>query len=235
MRISELSAVSGLPLPTVKFYLRDGLLAPGDARAVNRAEYGDVHLRRLRLIRALTDVGNLRLRDVRAVLAAIDNERMPVHDLLGIAQYALVPQGEIAHEPPAGDGDAARADIDRLLATIGWNVNVDAPARRSLAESIVTLRELGWDVTVDDLERYARAVDDLAAEEVNSVRGLGSRGEIVERMVVGTVVFEAILAALRLLAQEHHSAREFSRGRPPSAIRPKGATPLVQGDGPEAT
>jgi len=235
MRISELSAVSGLPLPTVKFYLRDGLLAPGDARAVNQAEYGEGHLRRLRLIRALTDVGGLRLREVRAVLAAIDDEQMPLHDLLGIAQYALVPREENGHNPPADDGGAARADIDRLLAAIGWNVNEDAPARRSLAEAIITLRELGWDVTVDDLVRYARAVDDLAAEEVNSVRGLGSRGEIVERMIVGTVVFEAILTALRLLAQEHHSAREFSRRRPPSAIRPRVAAPAIRGDGPEAT
>jgi len=213
MRISELSAVSGLPLPTVKFYLRDGLLAPGDARAVNRAEYGEAHLRRLRLIRALTDVGGLSLREVRAVLAAIDDEQMPLHNLLGIAQYALVPREKNGHNPPADDGGAAKADIDRLLAAIGWNVNEDAPARRSLAEAIATLRELGWHVTVDDLVRYARAVDDLAAEEVTSVRDLGSRGEIVERMVVGTVVFEAILAALRLLAQEHHSARQFSRRR----------------------
>jgi DNA-binding transcriptional MerR regulator len=209
MRISELSAASGVPLPTLKFYLREGLLATGDRRAVNRAEYGDDHVRRIRLIRALTDVGGLRLRDVRAVLAAIDDETMPLHDLLGVAQYALVPGEEDGGRSPASETRTATDDIDRLVATMGWDVNEAAPARRSLADAIVTLRGLGWSVSVDDLIRYARTVDDLAAEEVASVPEQGSRGQVVEHSVVGTVLFEAILVALRHLAQEHHSARRF--------------------------
>ncbi|MBA2756387.1 MAG: MerR family transcriptional regulator [Chloroflexi bacterium] len=211
MRISELSVVSGVPVPTVKFYLREGLLAAGDARAVNQAEYGDEHLRRLRLIRALTDVGGLRLREVRAVLAAIDDELMPLHDLLGVAQYALVRGGPNESHPPADDSGGATSDVDRLLAEMGWHVNAAAPSRRSLAQAIFTLRELRWDVSIDDLVRYARAVDDLAAEEVATVPDHGSRSQIVEHMVVGTVIFEAVLTALRRLAQEHHSARRFAK------------------------
>lgn len=40
----------------------------------------------------------------------------------------------------------------------------------------------------------------------------GSRSRIaaIESLVVGTVVFEAVLVALRRLAQEHHSARRLS-------------------------
>jgi hypothetical protein len=38
-------------------------------------------------------------------------------------------------------------------------------------------------------------------------------------MVVGTVAFEQILSALRLLAQEHHSARRFGRSRRPGSSR----------------
>jgi DNA-binding transcriptional MerR regulator len=219
MRISELSAVSGVPLATLKFYLREGLLPAGDARAVNQAEYGEAHVRRLRLIRALTEVGGLRLREVGSVLDALDDEQMPLHDLLGVAQYALVPRKENGRPPHADYGVATVADVDQLLAAMGWTVNGSAPARRSLAEAVLTLRELGWDVSVDDLVRYARAVDVLAAEEVASVRDQGSRAQIVERMVIGTVVFEEILAALRLLAQEHHSARQFAN-RPPTTGAP---------------
>jgi DNA-binding transcriptional MerR regulator len=210
MRISELSATSGVPLPTLKFYLREGLLAAGDPRAVNQAEYGDDHVRRLRLIRALTDVGGLRLRDVRAVLAAIDDERMPLHDLLGVAQYALVPGEEEGSRSPARETAKATGDVDRLVAKMGWDINEAAPARQSLADAIVTLHGLGWDVSVKDLVRYARTVDGLAADEVASVPEQGSRGQVVEHMVVGTVLFEAILVALRHLAQEHHSARRFA-------------------------
>ncbi len=220
MRISELSATSGVPLPTLKFYLREGLLAPGDPRTVNQAEYGEDHLRRLRLIRALTIVGRLRLREVHAVLAAIDDEQMPLHDLLGVAQYALVRVNEDGSNSPADERGITTGVVDRLVAKMGWDVNEAAPARRSLADAIVTLRELGWDVSVDDLVRYARTVDDLAAEEVASVPEHGSRGQIVEHLVIGTVLFEAILAALRHLAQEHHSARRFAGPRKAKVGRP---------------
>jgi DNA-binding transcriptional MerR regulator len=206
MRISELSAVSRVPLPTVKFYLREGLLRPGSARAVNQAQYGDDHVRRIRLIRALTDVGGLRLREVRAVLAAIDDEQMPLHDMLGVAQYALAAGKEVS--PPVAEGSADR-EVERLLATMGWTVNETAPGRRFLADAMATLRGLGWRVSADDLIPYARAVDKLAATEVASIPDRGPRGQIVEHMIVGTVMFEAILAALRRLAQEHHSAHRF--------------------------
>ena len=36
-----------------------------------------------------------------------------------------------------------------------------------------------------------------------------SRGEAVESVVVGTVLYEAVLDALRRLAQEHHSSKRF--------------------------
>jgi len=36
-----------------------------------------------------------------------------------------------------------------------------------------------------------------------------SRAEMVEYLVAGTVIFEAVLAALRRMAQEHHSAERF--------------------------
>ncbi|MFD0479411.1 MerR family transcriptional regulator [Nonomuraea thailandensis] len=57
MRISELSARSGVAIPTIKYYLREGMLHQGEQTAATRAEYDETHLRRLRLIRALLDVG----------------------------------------------------------------------------------------------------------------------------------------------------------------------------------
>ena len=212
MRISQLAATSGVSLPTVKFYLREGLLQPGDATAVNQADYGDAHLRRLRLIKALTEIGGMRISEVRAVLAAIDDERVPVHDLLGVAQAGL--------GSTDGDPDAATTSllVERILEVLGWQVGVGAPARRALARAITTLQDLGWDVGVRDLVRYGRAVDRLAAREVASVPRAASRGQIVEHMVIGTVVFEAVIAALRRLAQEHYSAQMFDG---PTSAKPE--------------
>jgi DNA-binding transcriptional MerR regulator len=211
MRISELAAVTGVTIPTIKFYLREGLLPSGKPRAANQADYDETHARRLRLIRAMTEVGGLRLRDVQAVLAAIDDEGVPIHDLLGITQDALA-----ARDPGRDAPDAeALAKVDEALERLGWSIHEGATSRSALADAVVTLRSLGWTVGVDDLVRYGRTVDELAAREVGAVSGSSaSRAETVEQMVIGTVLFERILDTMRLLAQEHHSARRFGSASP---------------------
>ena len=211
MRISELSRVSGVPIPTIKFYLREGLLPQGTPTARTQAEYSEGHLRRLRLIRTLTDVGRLRLRDVQAVLQALDDEALGTHELLGVAHHALGPH---LNENPGSPVEAqALAEVDRFLAELGWRVSPGAPARRSLANALVTLRVMGRHSDVRVFEPYARLADEMAAREVATVSPAESRADAVEDAVVGTVVFEAALVALRRLAQEHHSALRFGRER----------------------
>ena len=140
MRISELSAASGVPVPTLKYYLREGLLPPGEATAVNQARYGEAHLRRLSLIRALTEIGGLPLKSVKTVVAGIDDETFPLHELLGVAHYALEPAA------PAG-AVPMRDTVDSLLDDLGWRVDEDAPGRRTLGWALATLRDLGRDVS----------------------------------------------------------------------------------------
>jgi DNA-binding transcriptional MerR regulator len=60
MLMAELSRSSGVPVATIKYYLREGLLPPGAATSATRAEYDEAHLRRLRLTRALEDPGRRR-------------------------------------------------------------------------------------------------------------------------------------------------------------------------------
>jgi DNA-binding transcriptional MerR regulator len=214
MRISELSRRSGVPLATVKYYQRERLLRPGTATAANQATYDETHLHRLHLIRTLIEVGRLATRDVRSVVQALENPRRPIHGVLGVAHYALSRQND------GGDADgvaAANADVGRLLADLAWRVEPRAPGRSKLARAIASLRRLGWNVTRDTLAPYARAADSIAAHEIKALPTTGTPAELVERMVVGTVAFEQILSALRLLAQEHHSARRFGRSRRPGA------------------
>jgi DNA-binding transcriptional MerR regulator len=206
MRISELSTASGVPVPTLKYYLREGLLPAGDAIAVNQATYGDAHLRRLQLIRALTEIGRLPLKTVKAVIRSIEDEALPLHDLLGVAQWALEPEAPAAADP-------MRETVDDLLDDLGWDVAQDAPARRTLARTLASLHDSGRDVSLRTLRRYAKAADSLAAFEVATVPATESRSEAVESVVVGTVLYEAVFNALRRLAQEHHSAERFGRPR----------------------
>src|SRR5690242_10733928 len=72
MRISELSRITGLTVPTIKYYIREGLLPAGTAISATQAEYDRAHVDRLRLIRALVEVGRLSITTVSELLATLD-------------------------------------------------------------------------------------------------------------------------------------------------------------------
>lgn len=200
IRISELAAATGVSVATLKYYLREGLLPSGLATAPNQADYGERHVERVRLIRVLREVGNLGIDDIRRTLDAVDDPTRTMHDVLGASQSALAPE-------PAPAGDEELAEITALLDDLGWAVSPDAPDRRTLAGALASLRVLGFDVTADAFAPYARAVDPVARWEIDAVAARTSRDEAVAYAVVGAVVYERVLTALRRLAHEHHSSR----------------------------
>ena len=87
MRISELSARSGVSIASIKYYLREGLLTSGQQSATNQADYGEYHAKRLRLIRSLIDIGGLSISKVRATLAAMEDETAPMHHAFGAVMH----------------------------------------------------------------------------------------------------------------------------------------------------
>ena len=66
MKISELSSRTGVSIPSLKFYLREGLLPQGQLSAPNQADYSESHVRRAALIRALRDVAGLSIAKIKA-------------------------------------------------------------------------------------------------------------------------------------------------------------------------
>jgi DNA-binding transcriptional MerR regulator len=228
MRISDLSRESGIPIPTIKYYLREGLLPPGRRTARNQAAYDDGHLRRLRLVRVLVDVGGLTLAAVRRVLEILERPDEPLHEALAAAHTAL------RRDAPAPDGqlEPVRAETDAWLTTLGWSLHPHNPARDDLAAALLALRRLGWEVGPEVFGRYAPHADALAEAEIAYVAASPDRESAIQSTVIGTVVFERALLALRRLAHEHHSRRRFgeSRGSAPVATkrsprRPSGAAP----------
>jgi DNA-binding transcriptional MerR regulator len=199
MRISELSRATGVPIATIKYYLREGLLPAGEATAANQARYDDRHRHRLRLIRTLREVGGLGIDTIRAVLDAVDDEGRSLHQVLGVAHRALAPA-------PATADPVAQEDVDELLDHLGWRIGPGSPDRVTLAAALTSLRQLGWEVEASTFVPHARAADELAEVEVGSMAGARSRTAAVEHAVIGTVVYGTALAALRRLAHEHRSA-----------------------------
>jgi DNA-binding transcriptional MerR regulator len=204
MRIAELSRRSGVPVATIKYYMREGLVPQGERTRPNQAVYDECHLRRLRLARALIDVGGLHVAVARDVLQMLDDERSSLHDLLGKAQYAATARRDAG--TGADERRRAEEDVRALIAGRGWVIRPGGPALLSLTETIAMFRRLGQDSYLRLLGSYADAAERLAADEVAHVVAQPDIEGMAEVVVVGTVLGDALMAALRRLAQESASS-----------------------------
>ncbi len=204
MRIAELSARAGTSVPSIKFYLREGLLAPGVATSRNQAEYDDTHVRRLRLIRALIDVGGLSVTAARDVLTAVDAAEVPDHELLGVAHYAL--GRTVRRDTTDPVWQQAREEVLSHLRQRGWRVDESSPNLDRAADAVAAMRALGQEDLLDCFPVQLEAVEQIARAEVDAVIRRGDPALMVEGVVTGTILGETIVAALRRLAQEHISA-----------------------------
>jgi len=209
MRIRELSRRSGVPIPTIKYYLREGLLPPGEHTSPNQAWYEDVHLRRLKLVRALVDVGGLSIATARDVLAWMESPEASLLGTLGKAQYAMTSRRDHVEDE---SWERASQQVSDLIARRGWQVRPTNPARQTLAEVLATLDRLGQREYPGVLEDYAAAAERLAVAEVDAIARRPDLESMAEGVVVWTVVGDTLVAALRRLAQENESTRRFGDG-----------------------
>lgn len=203
MKVAELSEQSGVPIPTIKYYLREGLLMRGALTAPNQADYDTAHVERLSLIRTLVEVAEMDLAQVRKVVDALADPDISEHEAIGSAFYSL-PTGR--HPDDAEDVRMATSEVAGWVDDLGLRVNSEAPALRMLGEALATLRRFGWQVEPADLESYLKSMREVTATEVDR-RPAASLSRVVEHAVVGTVAFEKILVALRRLLLEDRSAR----------------------------
>ena len=210
MRISELAQQSGLPVATIKFYLREGLLPAGTPISRTQAEYGDAHLERLRLIRALRDIADLPVATVGTVLQAVDDEELPLLDLLGVTQTAVA--GSKASAVPT---EAGLALAERLLTDLGWTLTEESPLVESLARVLDALAGEGEPVDAESLRPWAEAARAVAEVEMDHIPVAAPRAEAAHTVAVGTVIYGELLAQLRLAAQEAVSLERFGPPAPP--------------------
>lgn len=205
MKISELSHVSGLPVATLKYYLREGLLPPGRTTAPNQASYDDSHVTRLRLIRTLVEVGHLPLGRVADVLDAIDDSEVNLHLALGEAQDAMV----TVSQRDAEGFDDARAEVDAIVDELGWRVRPEAATRDLLADAITVVRSSSLPYSREAMVELGQLIEPVARAEVAFVDD-SSRVGALDHSVVGTVAYETAWNALRRMALEHASAARWT-------------------------
>ena len=201
MWIAELSRQAEVPVATIKYYLREGLLPAGESVGATRARYDESHVRRLRLIRALVEAGGLSLARVRGVLAAVDEESQQMHAVLGAAHGALLP------ETIEASADSLE-QVDELLVDHGWLVDEESPDRALLAGALDALERVGHPLNSTLLDSYAMAAEQVGDADVAHLPS-GDRAETVEATVIITALGGPVLLALRRLAQQNASARRY--------------------------
>jgi DNA-binding transcriptional MerR regulator len=200
MWMSELAERSALPVPTIKYYLREGLLHPGESVGATRARYDDSHVRRLRLVRALIDVAGMRLDDVRGVLDAIDDPTLSRHEAIGSAHTRLTPL------VTQSGSDADRSRVEALLDRHGWELHEGSTHRDALAGALAALAALGRPPSDELLDTYAEAAGLVAEHDLTALEEI-DRAEATEHAVVSTLLLEPVLLTLRRIAQENASRR----------------------------
>jgi len=199
MRISELSAHTGVTVPTIKYYLREGLLPEGRRTSPTQATYDDAHVRRLRVIRALLETG-VSVAETRRVVDALDNPPANAHEVLGTAHAAIT---------PVGDDELDLAEAEALVARLGWKPGLcSTDVLRAVARALTTLRSAGFTVPAAVMPVYLESIRTMADAEIDAVP-TDSIDAAVEYVVLGSVLVEPLLLALRRVAQEVSSGEKY--------------------------
>jgi len=213
MRMSELSTTTGVAVPTLKFYLREGLLHSGERTSPNQAQYDETHVERVRLVRALLEVGNLSVAQAARVVGALDAD-MPLSSVFGIAQRAVSIPSPIENDRDV-DADALPGVGATLIAELcerrGWRVHANNPGLALAARVLDTYAALGLEsITTTVLEPGADAAQLVASADLAAVASAApDPAEMTRVVAVGTVLGDSLIAGLRRIAQEAESFRRF--------------------------
>lgn len=212
MKVSELARHSGLPIATIKYYLREGLLPPGRRTSANQAEYGQEHLARLNLIKALGEVPGLPIQKIGQILGIIDEDPGDLLDGIARASRALPPYQhgqDDTHEPASpGSHPLARNAMEHLA--LEWEGTPSVVAQ--LDQALETAASAGMPLEAARLQAYAEHMRAIAEYEVATLPE--DRQDALAYAVAGTVLYEPVLLALRRLALQGISVRALRPGTP---------------------
>lgn len=202
MRVSGLAERTGVPVATIKYYLRERLLHPGTPRSRTQADYDESHVDRIRLVRALTDVGGLDLAAARRVLETIEDPELERLGVLGAAQRSLLGPEYVDVDDEEDDASPAPdSRARRWAAARGWRVHPRDPVLDRLDRAWEACDTAGIGLDAARLDAYADAAERVAEIDVDSVPS--EPHDALRQVVLGTVLVDPVLAALRRLAQQH--------------------------------
>jgi DNA-binding transcriptional MerR regulator len=181
LRISELAERSGVPAATIKHYLREGVLGPGEEvvrTSRNMAYYPPHFVERIQLVRRLQDERYMPLKVIRELISnspELSEKLVEIEDRI-LQRAAERDENARTSKKQARDTyDIPQAVLERLEA-----IGVLSPSTRgydandlAIIEAISRFRAGGYEeslgFTVYDTLRYRDAFEPLVREEVDTL------------------------------------------------------------------
>jgi len=208
LRMGELAEASGVPAPTIKHYLREGLLPEPVKTSRNMAYYPPEFVDRIKLIKQLQEERFMPLKAIKSVLDEDPERARALVELEDrILDRALAGERTRTSATEVRERYGVPKDVlDRLekLEVLSPNSRGYSPSDIKIIEAISRFRAGGYDeqigFTVYDTLRYKSAIEDLVREEVGMVMdrlaGEVSPERVVEMLETGAQPLQDLIAAL---------------------------------------
>ncbi len=211
LKISELAAEAGVPVATVRHYLREGLLPEGEKTSRNMAYYPVELVDRIRLIKRLQEERFMPLRVIGELLDGDEAELERVRSGLEASDrvYALA---SARGGPRIGAADLAeRSGVPAEVIAALEGVGVIGPERDGyseadarIVEAVARFRAGGYDerigFTVHDAARFLEPLSQLAERELGMLAdklvGRHDPERVVALYEAGTEPLRALIAAM---------------------------------------
>ena len=187
LKMSELAEASGVPVPTIKHYLREGLLPEPVKTSRNMAYYPPEFVDRIKLIKRLQEERYMPLKAIKDVLDSRERSRTSAAEVR--KRYGV-----------------PKEVLDRLeeLEVLSPNSRGYSPSDVKIIEAISRFRAGGYDeqigFTVYDTLRYKVALEELARQEVDVVMerlaGEVPPERVVEMLEAGAQPLKDLIGAL---------------------------------------
>jgi DNA-binding transcriptional MerR regulator len=233
LKISELATEAGVPVATVRHYLREGLLPEGEKTSRNMAYYPPDLVERIRLIKQLQEERFMPLRVIKELLDRDDGDpellRSRIETSERVFELALAGEQERIPEAELAARSGVPGEVIRALADVGVigpeeDGYSDSDAR--IVDAVARFRAGGYDermgFTVHDAARFLEPLGDLAEREVTMLSeklvGPHEHDRVVELFEAGVGPLRALIAAMH----DRVLAREIERSRPRAAREGRG-------------
>lgn len=188
LKISELAEGAGVPVATVRHYLREGLLPEGHKTSRNMAYYPPELIERIRLIKLLQEERFMPLRVIGDLLDSEDGDVARVRSRIEATDRgfdaALARERERVGAAEVGERLAVPLEALERLAELGLVSTPDqgfTPSDVRVVEAIAHFRAGGYDesigFTVYDAQRFIEPLQALARREV----------ELLSEKIVGSL------------------------------------------------